>query len=127
MAAEGFLVCCRIVLMDRDSKFCASFRKILKDAGVKPLRLPARSPNLNEYAERWVLSVRSDCLSRLVLFGEQSLRRALREYLVHYHHERNHQGLGNVVPFSQPMNDSGPIQRHDRLGGLLKFYHREAT
>src|SRR5205814_867786 len=71
---------------------------------VEPLALPARSPNLNAYAERWVRSVKEDCLSKIVLFGERSLRRALDEYVEHYHAERNHQGKGNVLLFPRDAN-----------------------
>ena len=120
----GFLDGCRYVLMDRDRKFCRSFRAILRASGIKPMRLPVRSPNLNAYSDRWVLTVSSECLSKLVLFGEQSLRRALSEFVDHYHFERNHQGLENVIPFPKDTNDSGPIQRRDRLGGMLKYYYR---
>ena len=87
----GFLENCQYLipgeagqaLHDRDSKYCHSFREIIKSGDVKPLRLPARSPNLNAFSERWVKSVKNECLSKLILFGEASLRRALREYLVH--------------------------------------------
>jgi transposase InsO family protein len=94
--------------------------------------LPARSPNLNAYAERWVRSVKDECLSRLILFGEASLRRALREYLVHYHQERNHQGRGNILLFPSTTKraapvDEPPVRCRERLGGLLKYYHREAA
>jgi putative transposase len=86
----------RHVLHDRDTKFCSSFRSILRDGGVQPLRLPARSPNLNAFAERWVRSVKQECVSKLILFGEASLRRALTQYVTHYHEERNHQGKQNL-------------------------------
>ena len=83
----GCLKGCRYLLHvhDRDGKFCQFFRELLKTGGVHALRLPARSPNLNSYAERWVRSVKEECLSTLILFGESSLRRALQQYIVHYH------------------------------------------
>ena len=91
----------------------------------------ARSPNLNAFSERWVKSVKDDCLSKLILFGEASLRRALREYLVHYHAERNHQGKDNVLLFPTPMKAikrvDGSVHCKERLGGLLKYYHLEAA
>jgi putative transposase len=130
MAGVGFLDGCKYLLMDRDSKFCPSFRFILRSAGVDPIRLPAKSPNLNSVAERWVLSIKSECLSRLILFGERSLGNAVAQYLDHYHQERNHQGLDNVIPFpktAEVPSNTGPIQCRDRLGGLLKFYYREAV
>jgi len=87
------------VLHDRDTKFCAEFRRTLATGGVKCLKLPRRSPNLNAFAERWVRSVKQECLSKLILFGEASLRRGLTEFLAHYHSERNHQGKGNILLF----------------------------
>jgi len=78
MEEWGCLRGCRYLLHDRDAKFCQSFRELIKTGSVNPLRLPARSPNLNSYAERWVRSVKEECLSRLILFGESSLRRALQ-------------------------------------------------
>ena len=92
--------------------------------------LPARSPNLNAYAERWVRSVKEECLSKVILFGERSLRRALSEYVEHFHAERNHQGKGNVLLFPWPTlpgEHDGLIQCRERLGGLLKYYEREAA
>ena len=127
----GFLGNCRYLLHDRDSKFCPSFDEILEMGNVKPIRLPARSPNLNAHAERWVKSVKEECLSKLVFFGEASLKRALEQYLIHYHAERNHQGKGNVLLFpskDKPVgNKQGTVQCQERLGGLLKYYHREAA
>jgi putative transposase len=81
---DGALRHIRFALHDRDSKFCASFRATLSSGGVQPLLLPARSPNLNAFAERWVRSVKSECLSKLIIFGEASLRRAITEFLKHY-------------------------------------------
>jgi hypothetical protein len=95
----GFLQDRRYLLHDRDAKFSDSFRDTVKAGGVKPLKLPARSPNLNSFAERWVRSVKEECLSKLVLFGEGSLRRAVGEYVTHFLEERNHQGKGNVLLF----------------------------
>jgi len=92
------------LLHDRDSKFCSSFTATLSDGGVQPLRLPARSPNLNAFAERWVRSVKQECLSKLILLGEASLRRVLTEYLAHYHTERNHQGKRNLLLFPAPVD-----------------------
>src|SRR5262249_57148886 len=99
-------------------------------AGVTRVPLPPRSPNLNAYAERWARSVKEECLSRLILFGEASLRHALTQYVDHYHHERSHQGKGNVLLFpavSQPTACHGPPQCRERLGGLLKYYTRNAA
>jgi transposase InsO family protein len=127
----GFLESRRYLIHDRDTKFTDSFRAIVKSGQVEPLKLPARSPNLNAYAERWVKSVKEECLSKLILFGEASLRRVLREYMTHFHQERNHQGRGNVLLFPlNPQSVAGsdrPVHCRERLGGLLKYYHREAA
>jgi putative transposase len=130
MEGWGCLRGCRYLLHDRDAKFCQSFRELIKTGSVNPLRLPARSPNLNSYAERWVRSVKDECLSRLILFGESSLRRALQQYIVHYHEERNHQGKDNRILFpSRPeaRRNMGAVRCRERLGGLLKYYEREAA
>ena len=127
---HGYLRQDRYVLHDRDTKFCASFRAVLGSGNVRCLTLPPRSPNLNAFAERWVRSVKQECLSKLVLFGEGSLRRALAEFLEHYHEERNHQGKGNVLLFpSVSTTQAGPcstVRRLQRLGGLLNYYSRAA-
>ena len=108
-------------------KFGAEFRETLAAGGVTCLRLPPRSPNWNAFAERWVRSVKEECLSHLVLFGERSLRKALTQFQEHYHRERNHQGKGNVLLF--PKADEArktcgaSIQCRERLGGLLKYYY----
>src|SRR5215813_2940823 len=94
MEEWAFLSPGQYLIHDRDTKFCAAFQQIIDEAGVECVVLPPRSPNLNAYAERWVRSVKEECLSRLILFGEASLRHALTEYVTHYHHERNHQGKG---------------------------------
>jgi putative transposase len=98
--------------------------------GVKQISLPPRSPNLNAYAERWIRSVKDEALSRLILFGERSLRYALNEYIIHYHAERPHQGKGIMVLMpSLPHRGErqGPIRCRERLGGLLKYYSQEAA
>ena len=95
---------------------------------MKIVRLPARSPNLNAFAERIVLSIKSECLERMVPLGEVHFRRAILESMAHYHGERNHQGLGNVL-INGAGDDSvgvGPVVRRDRIGGLLHFYRRRA-
>ncbi len=128
---SGYLNGCRYVLHDRDARFCADFRETLAAGGVKCLPLPPRSPNLNAFAERWVRSVKEECLSSLILFGEASLRKALTQFQAHYHSERNHQGKGNILLFPHPdelPKTRGPsIECRERLGGLLKYYHRRAA
>jgi len=87
MVEWGFLTPNQHLLHDRDTKFCSAFRETLKAAGVIPIKLPPRSPNLNAHAERWVRSVKEEVLSRLILFGEGALRHVLKEYNTHYHQE----------------------------------------
>ena len=126
---DGFLLGIRYLIMDRDGIFTAEFRDFLKQEGVKPVRLPPRSPNLNAYAERFVRTVKEGCLNRMIFFGEKSLRDAINEFLAHYHHERNHQGLGNrlIDPGEEVGTTEGSIACRQRLGGLLRYYHREAA
>ena len=120
----------RYVLHDRDAKFCRAFADVLQSSGIRCLTLPARSPNLNAFAERWVRSVQEECICKLILFGEASLERALREFIAHFHSERNHQGKGNRLLFppapSVPTTSSGSIHCQERLGGLLRYYARAA-
>src|SRR5262245_37930583 len=128
MEGCGTLRDCRYLLHDRDTKYTHSFRSIIASGRVEPLVLPACSPNLNAYAERWVRSVKEECLSKVVLFGERSLRRALGEYVEHYDAERNHQGKGNILLFPRSTNICGkqPVRCRERLGGLLRYYHEAA-
>jgi hypothetical protein len=128
-AGDGFLQGLRYVLMDRDSKFCAAFREILKQEAVESVLLPPRSPNLTPHIERFMRSIKEECLWRLIFFGENSLRKAVREFLAHYHAERNHQGLENrlIEPGSEVGQTTGQIECRERLGGLLRYYHRKAA
>jgi putative transposase len=104
----GYLDPCRYVLHDRDTKFCASFRSVLAACGVKSTPLPARSPNLNAFAKRWVRSAKEECLSKLILFGERLLTRTLAEFSAHYHGERNHQGRANKLLFPEAGDEPLP-------------------
>jgi transposase InsO family protein len=126
---DGFLLGIRYLIMDRDGSFTAEFRSFLKQEGVKAVRLPARSPNLNAYAERFVRTIKEGCVDRMIFFGEDSLRRAINEFLVYYHHERNHQGLGNrlIDPQEQIGATDGSVACRERLGGLLRYYYRQAA
>jgi putative transposase len=112
-----------------DSKYTQSFDQILQAAGTVPVKLAPQSPNLNAFAERFVKSIKTECLEQFVLFGEDYLRHVIREYLAHYHAERNHQGIENVIPF--PDNrigfQKGTVVKTERLGGLLNFYHRRTA
>ena len=122
---------CRYLLHDRDAKFSAGFDDILRSAGIEAIVLPPRSQNLNAHLERWNRSVKEECLSKLILFGEASLHHVLTNYAQHFHHERNHQGKANVILFPAPADrvgeSSGEIRTRERLGGLLKFYCRAAA
>jgi putative transposase len=103
--------------------------QMIESAHIDTLPLPARSPNLNTHAERWVRSVKAECLSKIIPFGERPLRRAMNDYLAHYHTERNHQGKNNVLLFRQikETRRDKPVRCRDRLGGLLRYYHRAAA
>ena len=131
LADTGFLGGCRYLLHDRDTKFCAAFDGILESVGIRAVTLPPRSPNLNADCERWIESIKTEARSKLILFGETSLRYVLSNYVEYHHCERNHQGKGNVVLFPKPADrigeSSGQIRTRERLGGLLRFYHREAA
>jgi putative transposase len=127
-AVDGFLLGKQYVLMDRDPLYTERFRQLLGQGGVKTVRLPARSPNLNAFAERFVLSIKAECLDRLVPLGEAHLRRAILEYTEHYHEERNHQGLDNeLIAPAEAASVVGKVDRRERLGGLLSFYYRKAA
>jgi transposase InsO family protein len=128
-ADEGFLLGKRYLLMDRDTKFSEGFRDILRDTGVKAVRLPPRSPNLNAHLERFWRSLRQECLDRMIFFGEGMLRRSVRTYLSHYHGERNHQGLENrlIEPEGEVGGNIGAIRCREHLGGLLRYYYRQAA
>src|SRR5499426_3432946 len=115
---DGFLRSVRHLILDRDPLYTTAFRRMLRESGVRPLLLPARSPNLNAYAERFVLSAKSECLERMVPLGEGHLRAAVREFVAHYHEERPHQGLDNelIAPQAKVIGICPPKCR-ERLGG----------
>jgi len=122
----GFLKQTRYLILDRDPLYTGVFRQMLKDAGVNVVRLPARSPDLNSYAERWIQSLRSECLSRVIPLGERHLRNLISEYVAHFHGERNHQGLGNGLiepPAANTNSGKSGIRRRERLGGVLNCAH----
>jgi putative transposase len=99
----------------------------LKAAGVQTVNLPVRSPNLNAYAERWVRTIRQECLRRIIPLGETHLRHTLREFVEHYERQRNHQGVDNRLLGAAPMNDQGPVERRERLRGMPNFCYRRAA
>ena len=125
---DGFLKEKKYLIMDRDATFGRSFRGCLRREGVKPVRLPPRSPNLKAHVERFFGTLKFECLHKLILFGEIATRKAVRAFLVHYHTERNHQGLDNelIVPMVRPPDMDAEIETTERLGGLLRSYRRAA-
>jgi putative transposase len=126
-AVDGFLANHQILICDRDSKWTDGFRRIVQGAGVRIVLTPVQAPNANAYAERFVRSIREECLDRLILFGERRLFRALDECVTHYHGERNHQGLGNaLITPAAAVAGGTQVRGRDRLGGLLRYYYRAA-
>ena len=125
----GFLRGKRYLILDRDTKYSDAFRSLLVRDGIKIIRLPPRSPNLNAFAERFVRSIKEECLSRIIFFGQASLRHAVKHFMAHYHAERNHQGLGNrlLQPISATAPLNRPVKQCQRLGGMLNYYYREAA
>src|SRR5262249_15185685 len=116
-----------LLICDRDSKWSPDVRRALRDAGVRVVVTPIRAPNANAYAERFVRSIKEECLDRLIPIGEGHFRRAVAEFIEHYNRERNHQGLGNALIAGLPAIDAaGRVRRHQRLGGLLSYYKRVA-
>jgi putative transposase len=123
---DTFLSGKKYLIHDRNPLFTAKFESILKTSGVEPIKLPPRSPNLNAYAERFVRSIKEECLNHLVLSSEEQLHYVLAEYLEYYHHERIHQGINRLI---EPTHGAchGEIVTIERLGGLLKSYYRKAA
>jgi transposase InsO family protein len=128
-AVDGLLRGTWRLILDRDPLYRQGFRRLLQDSGVEVVRLPARSPNLNAYAERFVLSAKSECLSRLVILGERHLRTAVAEYVRHYHGERHHQGLDHTLILHDETvgRTVGPVACRERLGAMLRYYYRDAA
>jgi transposase InsO family protein len=124
---EGILHTRSILICDRDRKWSVGFQHFLKTAGVRVVQAPFRAPNCNAYAERFVRTIKEECLDKVIPLGERHLRRTVAEFVAHYHGERNHQGLGNelIAPLQQqPV--CGLVRRRQRLGGVLNFYYRAA-
>lgn len=128
-AADGCLVGYRYLSQERSSLLTEQFRETLKSAGVESLRLPVRSPNLNAHAERFVRRIKESWLDNMILFGESALREAVFQFVAHYHEKRNHQGLENKImqPDFAEFPQAGTIRSRRRLGGLLRYYYRDAA
>ena len=124
---EGFLAGRRFLIIDRDAIFSPRFKSILDDAGVEILLTAYQAPNMNAYAERFVRSIKSECLDQMILLGRESLVRAIAEYTAHYHDERSHQGIGNQLICGAEIQSRGCVEVTQRLGGLLNYYHRQAA
>jgi transposase InsO family protein len=126
---ERELVGARHLIHDRDAKYSHSFDGILNAAGISVVKLPPHSPNLNAFAERFVKTIKTECVEQVVLFGESSLQHVIREHLAHCHAERNHQGIDNAIPFPDVRLEAREVTivKAERLGGLLNFYHRQAA
>ncbi len=133
---DGFLHPHRYLIRDRDPLFTKAVDELLRSAGVIPVKLPPRSPNLNAYAERFVRSIKSECLDRLIPIGKQHVQRAIDEYVDYYNRDRPHQGMNNEL--LEPSDRSGETENpspsstgavmcHERLGGVLKSYARAAA
>ena len=127
MAEGGGVDAPQVLICDRDRKWSGDVRRRLRDAGIRVVLTPERAPNANAYAERFVRSIKEECLDRLIPIGERHFRRAVAEYVEHYHGERNHQGLDNRLISGPPViKMTSRVRRHPRLGGLLNFYERAA-
>jgi transposase InsO family protein len=128
-AGDGILNGKRYLIHDRDPLFTAEFLEMLGGVGVKSVKLPPRSPNLNAHAERFVRTIKESCLDRMILFGEGALRTATSQFVSHYLKERNHQGLANRIITPEPCcdNKTGAVERRQRLGGRLNYYYRAAA
>jgi putative transposase len=115
------------LIIDRDAVFSPRFKSILGSSGVEILMTAYQAPNMNAHGERFVRSIRSECLDQMIFVGRASLEKTIAEYIAHYHDERSHQGLGNEIVSRVPVQRVGEIEASERLGGLLKYYHRRAA
>jgi len=126
---DGFLRNHKFLIHDRDPLFTKSMIETLASAGVKSIKLPPKSPNLNAYAERFVRSIKHECLNRIIPIGEKHLWRAVDTYVEHYNYDRPHQGMGNLVldPFFHPAEPDFRVICDEQLGGLIRSYRRAAA
>jgi transposase InsO family protein len=127
-AFDGFLLPAKYLVVDRDPLFTGAIRRMLAAAGVETVRLPAAFSELERHFERFVGSIPRECLDQVIPLGADHLRRVVHEYATHFNAERPRQGLGNrLIEPTSAANGDGPILCRERLGGLLRFYHREAA
>jgi transposase InsO family protein len=126
-ADVGLLRNHRVLICDRDRKWSGEVGRLLNEAGLRVVQTPLRAPNANAYAERFVRSIKEECLDRIIPIGDRHFRRAVSDFVAHYHRERNHQGLGNrLIENAGRVQAEGRIRRRARLGGLLNYYERAA-
>jgi putative transposase len=126
-AADSRICAPHVLICDRDRKWSSDVHRRLQDAGISVALTPVRAPNANAYAERFVRSIKEECLDRLVPMDDRHFRRALAECIEHYHAERNHQGIGNRLISGAPVSTTTDrVRRRSRLGGLLSFSARAA-
>jgi putative transposase len=122
----------RFLIHDRDSKFSRAFDDVFRSEGIEIIRTPFRAPNANAFAERWIGTVRRDCLDWLLITSRKQLEHVLRLYVEHYNRHRPHRALALTPPEPRPRlllvssNPPDRIHRHDRLGGLFHEYARAA-
>ena len=115
-------------LHDNDKKFTGNFDSIFRSEGIEIVPLPHRAPTANAFAERWVRTVREDCLDQLLIWNEAHLRRVLKEYVTYYNTRRPHQGLGQDTPEGLGIVSlEGEIRRRDVSGGIIHDYYRHAA
>jgi putative transposase len=123
MTETGVVGAPRVLICDRERKWSRDVRRRPREAGIRVVLIPERAPNANAYAERFVRSIKEECLDRIVPIGERHFRRAVAEFVEHYHAERNHQGIDNRLIAGTPGRaQAGRVRRRQRLGGLLNFY-----
>jgi putative transposase len=126
-SVDGVLADGCVLICDRDQKWSRGVLAFLEHEGVRIIRTPFGAPNCNAYAERFVRSIKEECLARMILFGEGHLRRTIAEFVAHYHGERNHQGIGNeLIQSLERPSGQGPVRRRQRIGGMLNYYYRAA-
>ena len=121
----GFLKDKKYLIHDRDPLYTHAFIDILKSAGIEHIKSMPMAPNFSPFVERFIRSIKYECLNRMLIFGEKHLRYCITQYVSHYHEERAHQGLDNQI-IEPPWQGGGEIVCRERLGGLLKFYRRAA-
>jgi transposase InsO family protein len=124
---DGFLGGHRVLICDRDSKWSDGFQELFEEVGIHVVQTPYRAPNCNAHAERFVRSIKEECLHRVIPLGERHVRHAIDEFVMHYHHERNHQGIGNELIDGVALAQTGGVVGcRQRLGGFLRYYYRAA-